>query len=538
MPVCNGADYLDQAIESVLAQTWQDYEIIVVNDGSTDGGAARSLVSRYGDRICYVEQENKGVAGALNAGIVAMRGELFVWLSHDDLFKPEKLERQIALYDRLNDPEIILYSNYGLIDESGDFITNVAMERVLGGQPQLALLRGCVNGCTVLVPRIAFDRIGLFDERLRFTQDYDLWDKLRLHYDFILQPEVLVLTRQRGNQGSHHSSAIGEGESLWRRMIDNRSLVERALMCGGNYRFLRGMEKFLRATPYQQTAEYAGYLAEDSIAGTLVSVVIPFHNEVELACRALKSALAQSHTKLDVLLIDDGSSESDAPLREVAAADDRVRMVRRPNGGASSARNVGMELAKGEYIAFLDRDDYFLPQKIEVQLRQMQEQGSLVSHTSYAATHPARGLGPATVHSGRISGNLFPKLIGDCTIATPTVMLHRALVAAGFQFQENVKVGEDTILWCELAREHPILGIDQALTVVEMSDTSAALNIRKSIAGLTNIRDAFGSTQWRDGSRYQVAALSNSINSLQGLDAGGTAVNHSLLKALFQRSAS
>ena len=99
--MCNGADYLDQAIESVLAQTWQDYEIIVVNDGSTDGGAARSLVSRYGDRICYVEQENKGVAGALNAGIVAMRGELFVWLSHDDLFKPEKLERQIALYDRL-----------------------------------------------------------------------------------------------------------------------------------------------------------------------------------------------------------------------------------------------------------------------------------------------------------------------------------------------------------------------------------------------------------------------------------------------------
>jgi glycosyltransferase involved in cell wall biosynthesis len=97
-PVYNGANYVGEAIESALAQTYRHVEVIVVNGGSTDHGAARAVAEGFGSAIRYIEQENGGVATALNTGIQAMRGELFSCLSHDDLYKPDKVARQADVF--------------------------------------------------------------------------------------------------------------------------------------------------------------------------------------------------------------------------------------------------------------------------------------------------------------------------------------------------------------------------------------------------------------------------------------------------------
>ena len=102
IPVYNGANFLREAIESALAQTYENIEVIVVNDGSTDSGTTEEIARSYGDRLRYYHKENGGVASALNFGIREMRGEYFSWLSHDDVYYPNKVETQIQYLKKLD----------------------------------------------------------------------------------------------------------------------------------------------------------------------------------------------------------------------------------------------------------------------------------------------------------------------------------------------------------------------------------------------------------------------------------------------------
>ena len=95
IPVYNGSNFLSEAINSALSQTYQNIEIIVINDGSCDNGATEKIALSYGDKIKYISKENGGVSSALNTGIKAASGEWISWLSHDDIYSPDKIEEQI-----------------------------------------------------------------------------------------------------------------------------------------------------------------------------------------------------------------------------------------------------------------------------------------------------------------------------------------------------------------------------------------------------------------------------------------------------------
>ncbi len=216
IPVFNGADYLREAIDSALAQTYPNVEVVVVNDGSRDGGATEAIARSYGDRIRYIAKENGGVASALNVGIREMTGDYFSWLSHDDVYRPEKIERQVARLEPGASP-VVLYGDYEMIDGTGAVL---GVRRVsTGGLPmRLALIaKDPVNGCTVLVPRICFEVVGTFDVGLRTFQDYDLWFRLARAYPFVHVPELLVKSRVHPAQGSRTIPAFFSESS--RQMI-------------------------------------------------------------------------------------------------------------------------------------------------------------------------------------------------------------------------------------------------------------------------------------------------------------------------------
>jgi GT2 family glycosyltransferase len=179
MPAFNGGRYFQIALESALAQTYENLEIVVVNDGSTDGGETESIALRYGSRIRYIRQENKGVGGALNAGIREMTGDFFTWLSYENIHLPHKTAWQIAFFRRLSKPEAILFSDYELIDSDGKVICPANMpHQEFVSNPLLPFLNGGINGCTLLISTSILKRFGPFDENLRYTQDYDLWNKI------------------------------------------------------------------------------------------------------------------------------------------------------------------------------------------------------------------------------------------------------------------------------------------------------------------------------------------------------------------------
>jgi hypothetical protein len=219
-----------------------------------------------------------------------------------------------------------------------------------------------------------------------------------------------------------------------------------------------------------------------------VSVIIPFYNtRPQWLQESIQSVLAQTYTDFEVILVDDGSTESLSSL--VSVSDERVRYVRQENKGAAAARNHGIRLALGQYLAFLDSDDVFLSTKLEKQVAAMDSHlDALLSHTSYQRM-TADGTPVRLVRSGTLTGRVYPQIIRRCTIATPTVMVRSEALGERRRFEESLRVGEDVILWIRLAKESAILGIDEPLAKVRIHGNNASLSPQAQITGLRNLID-------------------------------------------------
>ena len=243
IPAYNASNYLAQAIDSALSQTYKNFEIIVVNDGSKDNGETARVAKSYGEKIIYIEKENGGSSSALNIGIANMSGEWFSWLSHDDLYYPHKLEEEIAYLNRLISDKIrkedlykhILFGAADLIDGNGKVIRKETSKNVERTDKKINCPQGTLNliaiptqdgfhGCSCLIHKQAFEEIGTFDESLRLLNDMDLWFRFYTNeYIVHFVPKVLVCGRIHPQQVSrsvgfsYHNS---EQDMFW-----NRSLI-------------------------------------------------------------------------------------------------------------------------------------------------------------------------------------------------------------------------------------------------------------------------------------------------------------------------
>jgi glycosyltransferase involved in cell wall biosynthesis len=220
-----------------------------------------------------------------------------------------------------------------------------------------------------------------------------------------------------------------------------------------------------------------------------VSVIVPFRGRIPWVREAVDSVLAQSIGNFEIILVDDGSEESASFLNEFQ--DDRIRYIRQNPSGPAAARNSGIRVAMGKYIAFLDSDDLFLPDKLEIQLRLMEERPDIVfSHTSYVRMDVV-GKDLERIDSGKFTGRVYPRIVTHCPIATPTVMVRRDILGE-LNFEESVRVGEDVILWTQIARSHDIMGIDRPLTRVRVHGRNAFAEPGDQYHGNMNIlRHAF-----------------------------------------------
>jgi glycosyltransferase involved in cell wall biosynthesis len=200
IPVYNGTNYLREAIESVLAQTYTNYEILVVDDGSTD--ATWDIIQSYGARVRGIRKENGGVASALNQGIREAKGDYIAWLSHDDLFLPEKLERQVNFLREFKHFKAC-YTDYYLTDAIGRILSEIKTPWYPREQTIRALFGDMyISGSTILIDRACFDHVGLFSESLRYTQDAEMWLRIIRQFDIGRLPETLMKQRTHPDQGS------------------------------------------------------------------------------------------------------------------------------------------------------------------------------------------------------------------------------------------------------------------------------------------------------------------------------------------------
>lgn len=247
IPVYNGSNYVKEAIDSAIAQTYKNIEIIVVNDGSTDDSS--EIIKSYGDKVKYFYKENGGVSTALNLGISKMTGEYFSWLSHDDRYYPNKIETQIQYLkdNNLLDKNVITYSNYDVINEKSEVVNATHFEVYHPNmKPEHALLRGLVSGTALLIPKKAFDVYGVFDEQYRCIQDYLLFFRFMKTYKYIHIPAITNSTRVHSKQVTNvNPKVISENNFLWTLMMKETPAEVQIRLEGSQYKFYKAMYEFL-----------------------------------------------------------------------------------------------------------------------------------------------------------------------------------------------------------------------------------------------------------------------------------------------------
>ncbi|NJM39416.1 MAG: glycosyltransferase [Anaerolineae bacterium] len=217
VPTYNRADLLGEALDSVLKQTFTNWEVIVVDDGSVDD--TKALVSKYIDRdsdrhsrIRYIYQANKGLPGARNTGLRAATGDYIAFLDSDDLFLPHKLQSQVAVLDQS--------PNLGLV-ASGHVEVDLHLRVLRTTRPWLAYpgldLTSWLTSCpfivnAVLVRRRWLEQVDFFDEEMRYVEDWDLWLRLaQAGCPMAWHPDVVCYYRFHISNMARHAQLMQNG---------------------------------------------------------------------------------------------------------------------------------------------------------------------------------------------------------------------------------------------------------------------------------------------------------------------------------------
>ena len=283
IPVYNGSNYVAQAIDAALAQTYKNCEIIVVNDGSKDDGASEKIALSYGNKIKYFLKENGGVSSALNFAFTKMSGEWFSWLSHDDLYYPEKIEKQVLFINKLieENPNIDLNKitvrcATESIDKDGNTIRVPDYSGVKEYEKPIETIINNVynyrlSGCAFLLPKSCIEAVGGFREDIRTVSDVEYWYRLLFNgYEFY------CMTNERLVRNRSHKQQVGKtkvnlfdkelnelhisiADNLANMEIDSKDKVMVKFYKGLIYRHMKEASKYVKEKYLRESTNWFQY---------------------------------------------------------------------------------------------------------------------------------------------------------------------------------------------------------------------------------------------------------------------------------------
>ncbi|MGL5805174.1 MAG: glycosyltransferase family 2 protein [Xenococcaceae cyanobacterium] len=218
LPAYNAMAYLPKAYQSALGQTFTDYEILIINDGSSDN--IEEWVAKTTDpRVKYIPQKNQGAAGARNTGIYHAKGDYVAFLDADDLWESTKLEKQVRCLDE--NPEVGLVDTWiTLIDREGNSKGWVHASSAEGQiWSEIIQEPTIICGSSPMIRRECFEKVGVFDPNLRYAGDWDLWIRIASRYCFAVVKEPLVRYRLHPQNTSKNCRGMAR---------DCRTVIDRA----------------------------------------------------------------------------------------------------------------------------------------------------------------------------------------------------------------------------------------------------------------------------------------------------------------------
>lgn len=405
VPIYNVENYLRQCLDSVLGQTFKNFEVLLVNDGSSDssGDICREYVEKD-SRFHYFEKENGGLSDARNYGIERAQGEYLTFIDSDDFVNEKHLEN-LFLASRLTNADITiggfsrfengtfwLYQDYFSSDSLVSFTSAQAIQH-LDSMFDVPFLNFSIV-CGKLFKRDLFKELRF--QYGKYAEDqfiiWRLYLKARSIYSFNVDSYIYRINNT-GMSSVFSLKHLDYIDALEERIkftkdIDGidiglsfnmyRYVLKRNLDQLEEHQFLDEASQIRRKLELAEREEYP-FLFEESYSDMggseeLISIIVPIYNSGRYLRQCLDSIINQSYKNFEVLLINDGSVDDSATIcKEYVEKDSRIRYFEKENGGVSSARNLGLKNAKGNYITFVDSDDWVEENYLEVLYNALKE---------------------------------------------------------------------------------------------------------------------------------------------------------------------
>ncbi len=379
MAVRNGERFVGEALRSMLGQSAPPEEIVVVDDGSTDGTVERVRAAAPTARI--LRGDGRGPAAARNAGIRAARGSFIAFLDHDDRWTPRRLERHARLLaDRADADAVLGSTRFERLDPGGGSF-------VPAGDPFPAMSLGAL-----LARRSLFDRVGLLDESRDLCEDVEWFARARARGAAILLDDEIAQVARR-----HDANRTSDARADRRAFFDALRTAARA----------RRPE---------------------------IAVILSVRDGARFIGDALRSIAAQTLEPAEVAVVDGRSRDG---TREIVAGHAFARLIDREPRGVADANNAGIAATRAPLVAFLSHDDRWAPDKLERQAARLAEDPSLDFVVGLAAFECAPGCVPPPGFRRELLDGPVPAYILE------TLLVRRELLDRVGPFDPSLRSAED-----------------------------------------------------------------------------------------------
>lgn len=496
MPVYNRERYVKEAIESVLAQGDPDFELIVVDDGSTDHSL--HIVGQINDpRLRLLRNEHGGGAAARNTGIDAARGEFIVWIDSDDRQAPGALAALRRTIQACPDADVY-YGDLEIFDDTRpDKLWRTEYPDFYGEALLPRLIRGnCLPNPGTAVRRSLYQRYGGYDVAFVRCHDFHMWTRLADSARFKKVDNIVCHWRQHGESLSSAKTRTfeakvaqdmveryspsrlfpdlnddlqGQGETLWRVSHIHQELGEPAQALRAAYRAQAlgvGDQDRVRELERLSGSRYEPFF----------SVVLTTFNRPQLLLDALASLEKQQFRDFEAILVNDHGEEVEPLLARFPYCITYIRQGR--NRGPAAARNAAHRVARGRYVVYLDDDDIFLPDHLQTLADALQEHpGEVVySDALFVAERIENGVRHSLQEERRYphDGYSRERLFVDNYIPVNTFAWPRAVAAEVGEFDEMLSGLEDWDFLLRLATKLPFHHVQRETVQVRMRVGDAA----------------------------------------------------------------
>lgn len=423
IPTYNCQQYIEKALESVINQTYSNWEIIIIDDGSTD--QTKDIIKPYlNEKIKYIYQTNQGVSTARNHGLKIAQGKLISFLDADDFFLPNKLADQVPLFD--NNPNLgIVNSGWYYVDEEGEIFGQQTLWEYF---PKLDL-ESWVLWRIVLPSAMMFShewlkRTSGFNPTLNYAEDVELvWHLAQLGCESIWLEKITTCYRQhRHNVTSHSTPKQAQAFDLIInqffaqtdlpdsiRQIENEARYNYLVWLAWRFyhtkypdemgAYLSKSLQYSRFDPrrwignFRGLCQNLGYELDTNELGNtpqwrqlmtnfkisqkpvMISIIIPTYNGAKTIIKTLESIFAQNYLNYEIIIIDDGSTDN--TQETLTIYQDLIHYIKQEHQGLAASLNRGIYAAQGEFITFLEADGLFSPDKLAEQIAVFQDNPSI-----------------------------------------------------------------------------------------------------------------------------------------------------------------